>query len=125
MYTHTTYMYIHTYNKHTRQITHTHTHTHTHAHTVHRHSMHTQYTCTHEHKHVHVHPYLLILHTLAVAIGRFVMGLFWMTNPPEIYTAAIGLYFLWLIIRVSISLYGYVSDGALQFMSQVSLTKSI
>ena len=57
-----------------------------------------------------------------MAIGRFVMGLFWMTNPPEIYTAAIGLYSLWLIIRVLISLYGYVAEGAVQLMSQVSVS---
>ena len=62
-------------------------------------------------------------YTHAVAIGRFVMGLFWMTNPPEIYTAAIGLYSLWLIIRVSISLYSYVTDGALELMSQVSVSQ--
>ena len=56
----------------------------------------------------------------AVAIGRFVMGLFWLTNPPEIYTAAIGLYSLWLIIRVSTSLYSYVTEGAVQLMTQVA-----
>ena len=58
--------------------------------------------------------------TSTVAIGRFVMGLFWMTNPPEIYTAAIGLYSLWLIIRISTSLYSYITDGATQLMTQVS-----
>ena len=56
----------------------------------------------------------------AVAIGRFVMGLFWLTNPPEIYTAAIGLYFLWLLVRVSISFYGYVTEGTVQVMTQVA-----
>ena len=49
------------------------------------------------------------------------MGLFWMNNPPEIYTAAIGLYSLWLIIRVSTSLYGYLTEGAVQLMTQVAV----
>lgn len=68
------------------------------------------YLCACTHTHV----------TLAVAIGRFVMGLFWMTNPPEIYTAAIGLYSLWLLVRVSTSIYSYVTEGAVQFMEQAA-----
>ena len=48
------------------------------------------------------------------------MGLFWLTNPPEIYTAAIGLYFLWLLVRVSISFYGYITEGTVQVMTQVA-----
>ena len=59
-------------------------------------------------------------HKHTVAIGRFVMGLFWLTNPPEIYTAAIGLYSLWLLIRVSTSLYSYITEGAAQLMTQVA-----
>ena len=55
-----------------------------------------------------------------VAIGRFIMGLFWLTNPPEIYTAAIGLYSLWLLIRLANSLYSYVTEGAVQLMTQVA-----
>ena len=68
-------------------------------------------TCTNTHIHSHTSP---------VAIGRFIMGLFWLTNPPEIYTAAIGLYSLWLLIRVSTSLYSYVTEGAIQLMTQVA-----
>ena len=60
-------------------------------------------------------------HTRSVAIGRFVMSLFWMTNPPEIYTAAIGLYSLWLIIRVSTALYSYLSEGAVQLLTQLAI----
>ena len=56
-----------------------------------------------------------------MAIGRFVMGLFWMTNPPEIYTAAIGLYSLWLLIRLANSLYDYVKEGVVQLASQVAV----
>ena len=48
------------------------------------------------------------------------MSLFWLTNPPEIYTAAIGLYSLWLLIRVFTSLYSYVTEGAVQLMTQVA-----
>lgn len=48
------------------------------------------------------------------------MGLFGLTNAPEIYTAAIGLYSLWLLIRVSTSLYGYVTEGTVQLMTQVA-----
>ena len=68
--------------------------------------------------HTHTHPYMYVC---LVAIGRFVMGLFWMTNPPEIYTAAIGLYSLWLIVRMSTSLYGYVTEGAKQLLTQMAI----
>ena len=35
-----------------------------------------------------------------------------MTEPPEIYTAAIGLYLLWLAIRVANGVAHHVSQGA-------------
>lgn len=63
-------------------------------------------TCTHTYQIPHTHA-----HTHTVAVGRLLMGLVGMTNPPELYTAAIGLYMLWLAIRFGSSVYNYVTLG--------------
>ena len=54
-------------------------------------------------------------------MGRFVMNLLGMTQAPEIYTAAIGLYGLWLIIRLLYAVVHYISLGIRTFTSQIHI----
>ena len=56
-----------------------------------------------------------------VSMGRFVMNLLGMTQAPEIYTAAIGLYGLWLIIRLLYAVVHYISLGIKTFTSQIHI----
>ncbi len=58
---------------------------------------------------------------LAVFTGRSVMLLVGMVHPPEIYTAAVGLYLVWLFIRVARALVQYVSRGAKHFAKQFGI----
>ena len=54
-------------------------------------------------------------------MGRFLMSLFGMTQAPEIYTAAIGLYGMWLIIRLLYAIIHYISLGIKTFASQIHI----
>ncbi len=49
------------------------------------------------------------------------MSLVGMVRPPEIYTAAVGLYVVWLVIRVGRTLLEYVSQGVKQFVKQFGI----
>ena len=57
----------------------------------------------------------------AVAVGRFIMSLVGVTQAPEIYTAAIGLYILWLLIRFGASIVSYISQGLEILFEQVKV----
>eukprot|EP00118_Oscarella_pearsei_P007487 m.36948 g.36948 ORF g.36948 m.36948 type:complete len:939 (+) comp32308_c0_seq5:103-2919(+) len=54
----------------------------------------------------------VFLLTLPVALGRFVLW-FWfgLANLHEVYTSAVGLYFMWLITRVYSALWTWISQG--------------
>ena len=44
-----------------------------------------------------------------------------MTQAPEIYTAAIGLYGMWLIIRLLYAVIHYISLGIKTFTTQIHI----
>lgn len=49
--------------------------------------------------------------TLPVTVGRLIMELVGVAEAPDIYTAAIGLYAVWLFIRMGSTLLHYLSQG--------------
>ena len=56
-----------------------------------------------------------------VSIGRLLMSLFGVSQAPEIYTAAVGLYTLWLIIRFGATIVSYVMQGTEILVEQMKL----
>lgn len=53
-----------------------------------------------------------------VLIGRTVMSAIGISSPPDIYTVAVGLYFLWLSVRAISSIVIQFSKGFQQFVKQ-------
>ena len=49
------------------------------------------------------------------------MSLVGVTQAPDIYTAAIGLYTLWLFFRVANTLVQYTSQGISTLTAQISV----
>jgi len=56
-----------------------------------------------------------------VSIGRVVMSLFGVSQAPEIYTAAIGIYTLWLVIRFGSTIANYIMQGTEILLEQMKL----
>lgn len=54
-----------------------------------------------------------------VAIGRFLLSLFGLVNAPEIYTAAVGLYVVWMITRTFMFVMPYAYRGVLPLTAQL------
>jgi E3 ubiquitin-protein ligase MARCH6 len=59
--------------------------------------------------------------TLPVSVGRLLMSLVGVTQAPDIYTAAIGLYTVWLFFRVAGTLMQYTSQGVSTLTKQISV----
>ena len=60
--------------------------------------------------------YIIVL--LIVLLGRVVLSLFGILSAPEIYTAAIGFYLIWAIIRCGTTVFKYASAGVKSFLSE-------
>ena len=63
----------------------------------------------------------------SVLTGRFILSLVGIGSGPELYTAAIGFYTVWILSRVLTYLYEYVArglDGLLSLMKLVFVTVS-
>ncbi len=56
-----------------------------------------------------------------VSIGRLLMSMFGVTQAPEIYTAAIGLYTLWLVVRFGATVTSYIMQGTEMLVTQMKL----
>lgn len=61
---------------------------------------------------------LLIVYTVIVLLGRLVLSLFGILSAPEIYTAAIGFYLIWAMIRCGSTLVTYAATGLRSFLSE-------
>ena len=60
-----------------------------------------------------------IIVPLIVLLGRVVLSLFGILSAPEIYTAAIGFYLIWAIIRCGTTIFKYASAGLKSFLSEI------
>ena len=47
------------------------------------------------------------------------MSIFGITSPPDFYTAALGLYLLWLFSKMASAIAFHVSMGATGFLQQI------
>ena len=56
-----------------------------------------------------------------VSIGRFLMSVCGVTEVPEIYTSAIGLYILWVTIRFWATITSYIMQGTEMLVTQMKL----
>ena len=55
---------------------------------------------------------------LIVLLGRVVLSLFGILSAPEIYTAAIGFYLIWAMIRCGTTVFSYATAGLKSFLSE-------
>lgn len=55
---------------------------------------------------------------LIVLLGRLVLSLFGILSAPEIYTAAIGFYLIWAMIRCGSTIVKYAAGGLRSFLSE-------
>ena len=55
---------------------------------------------------------------LIVLLGRLVLSLFGILSAPEIYTAAIGFYLIWAMIRCGSTIVKYAAGGLRSFVSE-------
>lgn len=55
---------------------------------------------------------------LIVLLGRVVLSLFGILSAPEIYTAAIGFYLIWAMIRCGSTIISYAAAGLRSFLSE-------
>lgn len=60
--------------------------------------------------------YVIVL--LIVLLGRVLLSLFGILSAPEIYTAAIGFYLIWAMIRCGTTIFKYASAGVKSFLSE-------
>ena len=56
---------------------------------------------------------------LIVLLGRLVLSLFGILSAPEIYTAAIGFYLIWAMIRCISTIVKYAAGGLRSFLSEI------
>lgn len=56
-----------------------------------------------------------------VSVGRLLMSIVGVSQAPDIYTAAIGLYSVWLFVRAASTLMHYTSQGLSSLTSQISI----
>ena len=54
-----------------------------------------------------------------VLLGRTILSLFGIFSAPEIYTAAIGFYLIWALIKCIATLMQYATAGMRSFMSEL------
>ena len=57
----------------------------------------------------------------AVSVGRLLMTLVGVSEAPDIYTAAIGLYTLWLVLRAGNTVLHYLSQGLSTLTVQIGV----
>jgi E3 ubiquitin-protein ligase MARCH6 len=63
----------------------------------------------------------IVAMTLPVSVGRLLMQVVGVSEAPDIYTAAIGLYSVWLALRAGGTLLHYTSQGLSTLAQQISL----
>lgn len=63
--------------------------------------------------------FVVVVFMFIVTIGRVSMSVFGLVEAPEMYTASIGLYILWISIRVSVAILPHASQGVVRFLKQL------
>lgn len=56
--------------------------------------------------------------SVPVLLGRVILSLFGILSAPEIYTAAIGFYLIWAMIRCGSTIISYAAAGLRSFLSE-------
>lgn len=66
-----------------------------------------------------------LISSYPVAVGQFSLRVVGLADAPVMYTASIGLYIVWITIRVSVTIVSHALQGTELFRRQLALWISV